>query len=59
MTVQPAFKSTDPITLHPTIFIILGITGDLASRKLLPALLELFSKKLLPPQFSIVGFSRR
>ena len=46
-------------TLHPTIFIIFGITGDLANRKLLPALLALYSKKLLPQRFSIVGFSRR
>jgi glucose-6-phosphate 1-dehydrogenase len=45
--------------LHPTIFVIFGITGDLASRKLLPALLTLYSKKLLPPRFTIVGFSRR
>ena len=56
---SPAFKPTDPVTLHPTIFVILGITGDLASRKLLPALLELFSKRLLPQNFAIVGFSRR
>lgn len=52
-------KQSDPISLHPTIFVILGITGDLASRKLLPSLLELFSKKLLPANFAIVGFSRR
>ncbi|MEI8327759.1 MAG: glucose-6-phosphate dehydrogenase [Candidatus Taylorbacteria bacterium] len=58
MTSQP-FRSTDPISLHPTIFVILGITGDLASRKLLPALLELFTKRLLPERFSIIGFSRR
>ncbi len=45
--------------IHPTIFIIFGITGDLASRKLLPALLALYTKKMLPPRFSIVGFSRR
>lgn len=45
--------------LHPTQFVILGITGDLASRKLLPALLTLYVKKLLPPRFSIIGFSRR
>ncbi len=48
-----------PIALHPTIFIIFGITGDLASRKLIPALLSLYTKKLLPPRFAIVGFSRR
>lgn len=45
--------------MHPTIFVIFGITGDLATRKLLPALLSLYAKKLLPQRFSIVGFSRR
>jgi len=48
-----------PIAIHPTIFVIFGITGDLANRKLLPALLSLYVKKLLPPRFAIVGFSRR
>ncbi len=43
----------------PTIFIIFGITGDLAQRKLLPSLLSLYSKKLLPQRFAIVGFGRR
>lgn len=45
--------------LHPTIFVIFGITGDLAARKLIPALLNLYTKKLLPQRFSIIGFSRR
>jgi glucose-6-phosphate 1-dehydrogenase len=45
--------------LHPTVFVIFGITGDLASRKLLPALLSLYAKKKLPHRFSIIGFSRR
>ncbi len=48
-----------PLAIHPTIFTIFGITGDLAHRKLLPALLSLYVKKLLPPRFAIVGFSRR
>jgi len=52
-------REDQAITLHPTIFVILGITGDLSSRKLLPALLELFTKGMLPPRFMIVGFSRR
>ncbi|MEK7641585.1 MAG: glucose-6-phosphate dehydrogenase [Patescibacteria group bacterium] len=46
-------------TLHPTVFVIFGITGDLASRKLIPALLELYTKRLLPQRFAIIGFSRR
>lgn len=45
--------------MTPTIFIILGITGDLAGRKLLPSLLSLYVKKELPKKFAIVGFSRR
>lgn len=43
----------------PTIFIIFGITGDLASRKLLPALLSLYVNKRLPSRFAVIGFSRR
>ncbi len=45
--------------LIPTIFVIFGITGDLAARKLIPALLNLYTKKLLPQRFTIIGFSRR
>ncbi len=45
--------------LQPTIFIIFGITGDLAARKLLPALLGLFVKKMLPKRFAIIGITRR
>lgn len=45
--------------MYPTIFVIFGITGDLAARKVLPALLSLYSKKLLPTRFAIIGFSRR
>jgi len=43
---------------HPAIFIILGATGDLAMRKLFPALFELWSKKMLPAT-RIVGYARR
>lgn len=45
--------------IAPTIFIIFGITGDLAGRKLLPSLLNLYVKNNLPKKFAIVGFSRR
>lgn len=52
--------STDTQKAHvPTIFVIFGITGDLAQRKLLPALLSLYVKKHLPNKFAIVGFGRR
>ena len=39
--------------------VIFGATGDLAKRKLIPALFELWKKGLLPDNFLIVGASRR
>src|SRR3989344_5114970 len=45
--------------MHPTIFVIFGVTGDLAGRKLLPALVTLYSKKLWPQKFAVIGFSRK
>jgi len=39
--------------------IIFGVTGDLAHRKLLPALYELARQEHLPEHFEIVGFARR
>lgn len=43
----------------PTIFVIFGGTGDLARKKLLPALFDLYSRGLLPDQWRLIGFSRR
>ncbi len=43
----------------PTTIVIFGVTGDLAQRKLFPALLELHTKGFLPSRYQIVGFSRR
>ena len=43
----------------PTIFIIMGITGDLAQKKILPSLYDLFVQKKLPEKLAIIGFSRR
>jgi len=42
----------------PTTFIIFGVTGDLARRKLLPALFDLSRKNTLPRPFRLVGFAR-
>lgn len=44
--------------LPPTILVIFGITGDLAHRKLLPALYYLAANNLLPLQSKIVGITR-
>lgn len=48
-----------PTISEPTIFVIFGVTGDLALRKLLPALLSLYTHKMLPRSFAIVGVARR
>ncbi|MSQ25771.1 MAG: glucose-6-phosphate dehydrogenase [Dehalococcoidia bacterium] len=44
--------------MSATSFVIFGATGDLAQRKLLPALYHLRGKGRLPPNMRIVGFSR-
>ena len=38
-------------------FVLFGATGDLARRKLLPALFRLHCEKMLPEKFAIVGFA--
>ena len=52
-------KTSRKKALIPTTIVIFGITGDLAKRKLIPALWHLFVKGYLPDTFSIIGFSRR
>jgi glucose-6-phosphate 1-dehydrogenase len=44
---------------QPLTLVIFGITGDLAQRKLLPALYHLARAEELPEQLKIVGISRR
>ncbi len=44
---------------EPCVLLIFGATGDLARRKLMPALFRLHVKGLLPPGFAILGASRR
>ena len=42
----------------PCVLVIFGASGDLAKRKLLPAVYELAREKLLPEQFALVGYAR-
>ncbi|MCB9813993.1 glucose-6-phosphate dehydrogenase [Candidatus Nomurabacteria bacterium] len=44
--------------ISATQIIILGGGGDLSQRKLLPALLDLFTRKKLPETFNIIGLAR-
>ncbi len=43
----------------PSIFVIFGMTGDLAAKKIIPSLWHLFLHDRLPKKISIIGFSRR
>jgi glucose-6-phosphate 1-dehydrogenase len=43
----------------PTSLIIIGISGDLSRRKLLPAIREIAKAGVLPEAFRIIGISRR
>ena len=42
----------------PAAFVIFGATGDLAQRKLLPAIYNLGRRGLLPARFALVGYAR-
>lgn len=64
-----AAKTTDPVkqagkpsaaSPHcPCILVVFGASGDLAKRKLLPALYNLAASGLLPSAFAVVGLGRR
>lgn len=46
-------RSLDPFSL-----VIFGATGDLAKRKLFPALFSLYKRKQLPEEFLVIGIGR-
>ncbi|MBV9092266.1 MAG: glucose-6-phosphate dehydrogenase [Streptosporangiaceae bacterium] len=48
-----------PRVAGPCVLVIFGVTGDLARKKLMPAVYDLANRGLLPPGFSLVGFARR
>ncbi|MGO4493224.1 glucose-6-phosphate dehydrogenase, partial [Arthrobacter sp. 2YAF22_2] len=43
----------------PSSLVLFGVTGDLARKKLMPAVYDLANRGLLPPSFALVGFARR
>ncbi len=48
-----------PRIAGPCGMVMFGVTGDLARKKLMPAVYDLANRGLLPPGFSLVGFARR
>ncbi|KGN32574.1 glucose-6-phosphate 1-dehydrogenase [Knoellia sinensis KCTC 19936] len=48
-----------PRIAGPCSLVLFGVTGDLATKKLMPAIYDLANRGLLPPGFSLIGFARR
>ncbi len=48
-----------PRVPEPCALVIFGVTGDLARKKLIPAVYDLANRGLLPPGFVVLGFARR
>jgi glucose-6-phosphate 1-dehydrogenase len=48
-----------PRIAGPCGLVLFGVTGDLARKKLMPAIYDLANRGLLPPGFSLIGFARR
>ncbi len=48
-----------PRVAGPCGMVLFGVTGDLARKKVMPAIYDLANRGLLPPGFALVGFARR
>jgi glucose-6-phosphate 1-dehydrogenase len=47
------------VSIHPSILVVFGPTGDLMARKVVPTLFYLRGKGQLPDKLRVVGFGRR
>jgi glucose-6-phosphate 1-dehydrogenase len=59
VTENPLVEGLERLPVPPTTLVIFGATGDLARRKLLPALYNLAHEGALPARFNLIGVSRR
>ncbi|MDX6729925.1 MAG: glucose-6-phosphate 1-dehydrogenase [Baekduia sp.] len=55
---NPLVEGLERVPVHPTTLVIFGATGDLARRKLLPAIYNLAHEGALPERFYLIGSSR-
>ena len=56
---NPLIAGLERLPVAPTALVIFGATGDLAHRKLLPALYNLAHEGALPERFELIGVARR
>jgi len=55
---NPLVAGLERMPVHPTTLVIFGGTGDLAHRKLLPAIYNLAHEGALPERFNLIAVSR-
>src|SRR5918994_927683 len=55
---NPLVEGLERLPIHPTTMVIFGGTGDLAHRKLLPAIYNLAHEGALPERFNLIAVSR-
>ena len=55
---NPLVEGLERLPIHPTTLVIFGGTGDLAHRKLLPAVYNLAHEGALPERFNLIAISR-
>jgi glucose-6-phosphate 1-dehydrogenase len=55
---NPLIEGLERLPIHPTTMVIFGGTGDLAHRKLLPAIYNLAHEGALPERFNLIAVSR-
>jgi glucose-6-phosphate 1-dehydrogenase len=58
MSDNPLAEATVDRVAPPAVLVVFGASGDLTSRKLMPAIENLALRRLLPPGFSVVGVAR-
>ncbi|MDP9135107.1 MAG: glucose-6-phosphate dehydrogenase, partial [Actinomycetota bacterium] len=58
-TENPLVEGLERLPVPPTTLVIFGASGDLARRKLLPALYNLAHEGALPERFELIGGARR
>ncbi|HTX47349.1 MAG TPA: glucose-6-phosphate dehydrogenase [Solirubrobacteraceae bacterium] len=56
---NPLVEGLERLPVHPTVLVIFGGTGDLAHRKILPALYNLAHDGALPERFELICVARR
>ena len=58
MPTRPPFENPDRQN-QPFVIVVFGASGDLTSRKLIPALFSVFHEKRVNPNFKVIGVARK